>query len=221
MRAFVFIALAILGVGEAPAASPAAFEHYGNIYFRRPDGSSRQITRGGGNGEPTLSPDGHTIAFIHEDSKSNASGENDLTSLWIGDGRNGTVRRLLTPRPNDDPERNLASFRYPVFSLDGGYVYLEADAWATSSAIHQVSLATGRERFIVGGWLHGILRNGPYRGYLVVGEHRYYPAPRSGSYNPDFIVRPDGKEILRIPGTEIDDGRDRLSAWLKMNGWKL
>jgi len=117
--------------------------------------------------------------------------------------------------------------RYVFYSHDGyglGHVrrnsliaraVLEADTEA------EVSLVTGQERFVVGGWIYGILRNGPYRGYLIVGEHRYYPALGSGSYNPDFIIRPDGKEILRIPGTEIDDGRDRLTPWLKMKGWRL
>ena len=222
MRFLLLLSLVAMEVAAAAAAAPpAAFERYGNVYYRSADGSVRQLTRGGNYGEPSLSPNGRTVAFIHEDSKSSAESDNGQTSLWIGDGVGGRVRKLLSPQPNDQPERNLASFGNPVFSLDGGYVYIGADAWATSSAIHQVNLATGRERFVVGGWLHGVLRNGPYRGFLVVGQHRYHPAPKFGSYNPVFILRPDGKEILRIPGTEIDDGRDRLSGWLKMKGWRL
>jgi hypothetical protein len=218
VRSFLLLTAVAL---QATAALPSVFEQYGNIYYRAPDRNIRELTRSGNFGEPTLSPDGHTVAFIHQDSRPRTDGETGLTSLWVGNGLDGKVHKLLAPRPDDKPERNLAFFTHPVFSLDGGYVYVEAEAWATSTAIHQVSLVTGQERFVVGGWIYGILRNGPYRGYLIVGEHRYYPAPGSGSYNPDFIIRPDGKEILRIPGTEIDDGRDRLTPWLKMKGWRL
>lgn len=221
MRPKLLPLLLVLGSSGAAATPPAAYEQYGNIYYRAANGSVRQLTRDGNCGEPSLSPDQHTVAFIHKDTKPSSEGESGQTSLWIGDGVGGKIRRLLSSRPNDQPERNLTTFGNPVFSLDGGYVYIEADAWATSSAIHQVSLSTGQERFIVGGWLDGVLRNGPYRGYLVVGQHKYRPAPKFGSYNSDVVIRPDSKEILRVPGTEIDDGRDRLSPWLKMKGWRL
>lgn len=221
MRPLLVFSLVALEATPLAAARPTAFEQYGNVYYRAANGSVRQLTRGGNFGEPTLSPNGRTVAFIHLDSKASTEGENDQTSLWIGDGVGGAVRTLLRPKSSSKPARDLSSFAHPVFSLDGGYVYIEAEAWATSGAIHQVSLATGQERFVVGGSLHGVLRNGPYRGYLVVNEHRYYPAPKFGSYNPDFVIRPDGEEILRVPGTEIDDRRDRLTPWLKMKGWRF
>ena len=221
MRSSFLLLLAALGATSAAAAPPAAFERYGNVYYRAVDGTVRQLTHGGNYGEPSLSPDERTVAFIREDSKSNVEGESGRTSLWVADGVSGTIRKLLSPNPRDEAERNLESFGNPIFSLDGGYVYVEAEAWATSHAIHQVSVATGKKHFVVGGSLHGILRNGPYRGYLVVNEHRYHPAPEFGSYDPDFIIRPDGKEILRVPGTEMNDGHDRLFDWLRIKGWRL
>lgn len=220
MRALAFLLLAALPV-LASAAPPAALERGGNVYYRAADGSVRQITRDGGYGTPTLSPDGLTLAFVREDRKPDGNDQGGLTSLWIADAATGTVRKLLAGRPNDDPKRDLAWFRDPTFSLDGGFIYFEARAWATSGAIHQVSVATGRERFVVDGWLYGILRNGPYRGHLVVGQHKYHGPPNYGSYNPVSVFRPDGTKVLTVPGSERDDGTESLKRWLKAKGWKV
>lgn len=220
MRALALLLLAALPA-LASAAPPAALQRDGNVYYRAADGGVRQITRDGGYGEPTLSPDGRTLAFVREDRKPDPQDNGGLTSLWIADAATGAARRLLAARPDDDPKRDLSWFRDPVFSLDGGFIYVEARAWATSGAIHQVGLASGRTRFVVDGWLYGILRNGPYRGHLVVGQHKYHGAPDYGSYNPVSVFRPDGTKILTIPGSERDDGEKSLPRWLKSKGWSL
>lgn len=220
VRALAFILLAALPA-LASAAVPAALERGGNVYYRAADGSERQITRDGGYGAPTLSPDGRTLAFVREDEKPDPGGQGGLTSLWIADAATGAARRLLAGRPHDDPKRDLARFRDPAFSLDGGFIYVEAEAWATSGAIHQVEVATGRERFVVDGWLYGVIRNGRYRGHLLVGQHKYHGAPDYGSYNPVSVFRPDGKKILTIPGSELDDGAESLKRWLKSKGWTV
>ena len=214
--AFPFALIAL-----AAAAQPIVLERSGDIYYRAADGAERRLTDGAGYSEARLSPDGRTAVFVHRDKAADANGWGGETSLWIADLPTGRARRLLAPKPDDDVKRDMGSFRNPVFSLDGGYVYVEADAWATSSAIHQVSLATGRERFVVDGWLYGVLRNGPYRGYLVVGQHRYFGPPNYGSYNPVSVVRPDGKVLLRVPGSDKDDGETSLERWLRSKGWTL
>jgi dipeptidyl aminopeptidase/acylaminoacyl peptidase len=220
VRTLAFLLLATLPA-LAAAAPPAALERDGNVYYQAGDGSLRQITRDGGYGAPILSPDGRTIAFVREDRKPDSSDQGGLTSLWIADVATGAARKLLAGRPDDDPKRDLAWFRDPVFSLDGGFVYVEAQAWATSGAIHQIDVATGRERFVVDGWLYGVLRNGRYRGHLVVGQHKYHGAPNYGSYNPVSVFRPDGTKVLTVPGSELDDGTESLPRWLKAKGWTV
>jgi dipeptidyl aminopeptidase/acylaminoacyl peptidase len=163
---------------------------------------------------PVVSPDGRTAAFVRSE-------EGNEPGLWIRELATGRERRLLGPRPSEEPKRNLTALSNPVFSLDGGYIYFEASAWATSSAVHQISLRTGRVRFVTDGSLFGVIRNGRWRGHLVVGQHRYFGPPQYGSYDPVSVIRPDGKVMFRAPGSDEDGGFSSIETWLNANGWRL
>jgi hypothetical protein len=210
---------ACMSTAAVAGQPPGVFERYGNIHYRAADGSTRQLTRDGKNGEPVLAPDGRTVAFIHTDTVGREEGESGLTSLGIADGPTGAVRRLAGPRPHAEPKLNFASFGNPVFSLDGGYVYVDADAWTTSSAVHQVDVATGKRRFVIDGSMLAVIRSGPYRGYLLVQRHIYYGPPNYGSYNPVYVVRPDAKEMFPVPGSDNDYGSRAVAPWLRSKGW--
>jgi hypothetical protein len=115
------------------------------------------------------------------------------------------------PSANNDPKLNLQSLNHPNFSLDGHFIYVLADAWATSAAVHQVNVDTGIERFVIDGNSDAVVRTGPYRGYLLVSRHKYHPAPALGSYDPVDVVRPDGHVEFTVPGTENDDGQGHVA----------
>ena len=220
-RPTAVLVASLLLVAPARAAEPSVAERYGNIQYSSADGSTRTLTQDGNFGEPVLSPDGRTVAFIHLDSKGDpGTAENMATSLWIADGPSGTARKLVGSTSNPEPRLDFTSFQHPIFSLDGGYVYVSADAWATSPAVHQVSVATGSERFVIDGSAMAVIRTGKYRGYLLVSRHMYRPAPEYGSYNPIYVVRPDGKESFIVPGSDQDDGEHSLDRWLDANGYK-
>ncbi|KUR74248.1 hypothetical protein AQZ50_18260 [Novosphingobium sp. Fuku2-ISO-50] len=103
-------------------------------------------------------------------------------------------------------------------SLDGGYVYQQVCHWATSSDIIQVRLLDGKRKEVTPGNSLAVIRNGPYRGYLLVQKHKYNPGPEMGSYDSTWIIKPDGTEILEVPGTR--DGEDApVQAWLQAKGW--
>ena len=72
---------------------------------------------------------------------------------------------------------------------------------------------------VMEGWLYGVLRTGPYRGHLVVGEQpsrRLRGGGAAGS--PVSVVSPSGEVVMRVPGSDKDGG---LAAWLKDRGWVL
>lgn len=151
------------------------------------------------------------------------SGAEDGTgseALILGDTVTGRERRLLTSQYNDDFHLNLTGLANPLFSLDGGYVYFSSsDASPNRNAVHQVSLRSGVVRFIVNGFALKLIRTGPYRGYLLVQTHRYYDRPQGGSYNPVFVIRPDGHVEIMVPGSANDDGELAVEPWLARHGW--
>jgi len=221
MQRMIGLVAATLVFSSAHAAPTAhVAERQGNIVYTDGAGATRTLTTSGGFGEPVLAPDGKTVAFIHVDGPPAEGGDGNLTSLWIGDGATGQSRKLIGPHPASDVHENFASFDGPKFSLDGGFVYVSASAWATSPAVHQVSLATGQEHFVIDGAVTSLVRSGAYRGYLLVQRHMYYPAPKTGSYNPVYVVRPDAKQSFIVPGSDKDDGAKSVAVWLKTHGWQ-
>ena len=209
----------VLALATTAAAAPSVAVVGGDIVYVDAAGARHPLTTGGGYEAPALAPDGHTVAFIHVDGPPQAEDENAPTSLWIADGLKGGAHKLIGHHDASDVKEVFLSYGGPVFSLDGGFVYVTAQAWATSGAVHQVSLATGQERFIIDGGCDAVIRTGPWRGYLLVTRHMYYPAPRDGSYDPTYVVRPDAKQSFMVPGTDKDDGADHVTPWLKKNGW--
>lgn len=172
--------------------------------------------------EGALSPDGQSVAWIRrEDGPGAATGGETspgLTSLHIVDRASHVDRLVLMGAPHDDLKQDLQAMRHPTWSLDGGFVYVMASAWATSDAIHQVNVRTGAHRFVIDGNSLSVIRNGPYRGMLLVSRHLYRDAPEYGSYEPSFVIRPDGHVVLKVPGSDDDDAA--VTAWLKKNGWE-
>jgi hypothetical protein len=86
--------------------------------------------------------------------------------------------------------------------------------------VHQISVRTGVARYVTDGALQGVLRDGPWRGYLVVQQHRYRKNG-DGSYDPYVVVRPDGRQIAVVPGTDGNDPDGPLMAWLKAKRWAV
>ncbi|WP_156681113.1 hypothetical protein [Sphingomonas profundi] len=95
------------------------------------------------------------------------------------------------------------------------YLYQQRCRWVTSDVIVQIRLNDGQRREVGPGNSLAVIRNGPYRGYLLLSRHKYLPG--GGSYDPTFVVRPDGRETLRVPGSEDDE--EAVADWLEQNGW--
>lgn len=167
-------------------------------------------------GQNAVSPDGRWRADVRAD-RAATDDDPGISALWLTDTRTGASRKLFVGRPAEKIEATTATFSDPHWSLDGGFVYINADAWATSSAVHQVEVTTGAERYVIEGGVVGVLRTGPYRGYLLVQQHRYWP--QGGSYDPVSLYQPNGKRILMVPGSDKDSGEGSVDRWLKTRGW--
>jgi hypothetical protein len=166
-----------------------------------------------------VSPDGSLQAFIEQIGKGDEDGSG-AQALKLVNKRTGEKQTLLVSTYNGDHRLNLTGLGTPLFSLEGGYLYINSsDASPYRSAVHQVNLQTGAVRFITGGWAISVIRTGPYRGYLLVQKHLMYEPPRLGTYNPVFVIRPDGYRQMIVPGSENDDGELAVGPWLAKQGW--
>ena len=148
----------------------------------------------------------------------NGSGSQALILYRVN---NNVQRRLLTSKWDGDYSRNLVNLSNPMFSLGGRFVYFSStDASPNSGYVHQFDLKTNAIRAVCSGWGLRVMRTGPYRGYLLVQTHRYYEPPRMGSYNPVYLVRPSGKKIIVVPGSNNDDGELAIDPWLAKMKWR-
>jgi dipeptidyl aminopeptidase/acylaminoacyl peptidase len=215
--AFILVVLLSVPLAVARAGEPSVSAENGNIVYRDSTSETHRITDKGVDSDPVLSPDGTLIAFIRKEGSAVEEGEPDRTALLVFDIGKGSAARVIAPHPAGAVEEAFESIAHPVFSLDGHFVYVLAEAWATSAAVHQVNLRTHTERFVIDGNSLALIRTGPYRGYLLVSRHRYWP--EGGSYNPVYVVRPDAKETFMVPGTQAEDGADHVGEWLRKNGW--
>lgn len=165
------------------------------------------------------SPDGRFAVWINSDGAGLPDGTGSQV-IVLEDRQSNTERRLLVSQFHADRSRNLTNLTNPLFSLDGGFVYFTAsDTSPNSRAVHQINLATGAVRFVVGGHASAVIRTGPYRGYLLVQQHRYRQGPQFGSYNPVYVIRPDGQLEFLVPGSDNDYGELAIQPWLAQRGW--
>ena len=103
-------------------------------------------------------------------------------------------------------------------SLDGGYSYRLVDRYATSAEVVQVRRADGKTRDVIDGNSVSVIRDGPYRGYLLVSRHKY--RGEAGAYDPTDLVRPDGKVSTTLPDCDDDEDASCARPWLDAHGWR-
>jgi dipeptidyl aminopeptidase/acylaminoacyl peptidase len=183
------LACAALLLAAAPASAQTVAADHGGIVLSRPGAAPVQLTAGGTDRDPVLSPDGRRVAFV----RGGGPDGRGPSELWTVDARGGGERRLLAERPSDEPPENLTAFASPAFAPDGRDVYVLATAWATSGAVHAVDLATGRVRYVCPGNSLEVVPRGEYAGHLVVTQHRYFVG--GGSYDWYWLVTPEGGEV--------------------------
>lgn len=158
-------------------------------------------------------------AVIVREGSAAPDGRAEPRAVWVSDVRRDKLcyRKLLSGRRSDNARRNLLGLDHPVFSLDGGLLYVLADAWATSAALHQVDVRTGAERFVIDANSVAVVRTGPHRGLLLVSRHKDTRGPAAPAHDPVDLIRPDGQVVLTIPGGAEHPDRS-VARWLRADG---
>lgn len=219
------VAVVLLCAATPVLAAPPHVSVERGIVCRYADGHRTRLTHSLKDDQPVLSPDGHTVAFIHivKPSPEPDFPDEATTALMAGDCRTGRVRLVLAPtRGNGTMEDIVESFGGPIFSLDGGYVYVSIAPGTDYLIIQQINMGTGRHKFVAAAELESVIRTGPYRGYLLATQHSDIPGETmGGSYYPTYVFRPDGHMMFMLQETLYPKDNDKgVQAWLHKNGWK-
>jgi len=187
--------LVLLLALPAQAKGPSVVEDKGRVVLVDAKGAKRPLTSGAQDSQPSLSPDGKAVVFVRKGSGKkleSAAGEVEANELWWMDIQ-GKPRQLVKPAGSDDPKKFLGGFQAPQFSPDGKTVFFMSAAWATSSAVHKVDVATGKTQFVSAGNTLEIVPHGEHQGKLIVQLHKYFLG--GGTYDWFWLLEPDGKEV--------------------------
>ena len=178
----------------------SVFEKAGNIFLRRADGQTEQLTSSGKDFDPSLSRDGKLVVFIRStpDRPIEVFGlDAHANEIWIVDieGKHPQLilggGKLVPPAFREGYP--VAPIATPQFSLDGRDIYFVSAGGATDAPILKVNVATHQVTEIAWGHTVKVLREGASQGCLVVDKHKYFV--EGGSYDWYWLLSPNGEEI--------------------------
>jgi hypothetical protein len=202
MLAGILLLAAGLAVSAAAEEQPRLWLE-GDLFHEEqyPDVGVRptRLTHGRRVTEYRLSPDRKSIATIE-----NLDGKllyapleevepEEVAILTIATGE----RRVLARSPIADRYTSLFGMR---FSPDGGRLYFHSACAVVAPCVHAVDLGDGSPVKVSGGQILDIIDAGPYRGHLVVQQHRYQT--EGGSFEEAVLLAPDGEEVFDIGSAE-------------------
>ena len=148
--------------------------------------------------QTATSPDGKWIVFVKTvpgPKIETASGDSvEPTELWQKDAKGKNLTLLVKCREAKDRQDVVQGFYDLQFSTDGKLVYFSSPAWAASPAIHAVDTTTGKERFVIDGWLDRVASTED--GDRLIASRRQYDD--IGVYHDVFMVTPEGKLVGRL-----------------------
>lgn len=152
--------------------------------------------------EHVSAPGGKLVYYILSDKNKkgteNYEGGEQISSRNLTTGEEAV---LLHAKPNANPKDTLYGFSNLKLSQDSKTLYFETAAWATSSAIHSLDIATKKTSYITSGALVCIVSGGEYQGGLIIQQHRYFV--QGGSYDSLYLFDPKGKEIGLVAGENV------------------
>jgi hypothetical protein len=169
------------------------------------DAKISQLTKDAKLIDLTESPDRKWIVFVKKSNYTIPSncfyfsekGE-QADEIWIVDTKKITKKILVAPHFSCKNVSNVIIDPHNLrFSPDSKTLFFETSAWVTSGAIHAVDIDGNHLRFVTDGSELRVVQSGPYKGDIIVSQHRYRFKGDTplGSYNSDWLFTPTGKQI--------------------------
>jgi len=162
--------------------------------------------------DKVASPNGQWRVFLFGQPASPNRPRDD--TLWL---QSETTFELtcLFGRECGIPDHQAWDLSTPTFDDQSAEVYFSAaPADGDTPGIFAAAVTEPRVRSVSEGVSVTIVRNGPYRGDLLVerGDTRL---------TADFLIHPDGREVMEIPSAGPQaNGEESSEAWLNAHGWQ-
>lgn len=127
-------------------------------------------------------------------------GEQPITNIIKLDLKNNNKTTLLKGCDKPSFRSDGCFYSNPILLNDNRTLYYQKDQWVVTDGIYKLDLITLENKFITDGNKFQIINDGKYKNYLVVNKHKYFKG--GGSYDNDFLISPDGKEMFTITNPE-------------------
>ncbi|KGN02440.1 hypothetical protein Z969_04995 [Clostridium novyi A str. 4570] len=127
----------------------------------------------------------------------------DNNELWVKYS-NGKEKLLVTCNYEIDCMNSIKGIYNPQFSLDKKTIYFMCCGTGTvTDWVKKVDIDSGNVQFFCFGNDFEVIKDGKYKGKLLVIKHKYRGYPMYGSYEGVCVVDEYGNEILSL-GEEFD-----------------
>lgn len=164
-----------------------------------------ELTYSGVAHDPVLSSNQRWLAFVIRSKNIipascafSLTKTNYADEIWIINLKTMCKKLLVAGNLDcDHPTKVIIDPHNLQFSPDNKTLYFATSAWATSGAVHAINVDGKNLRFVTDGNAYRVVKNGLYKGDLIVNQHRYRfkgDMPL-GSYNWDWLFTPQGKQI--------------------------
>jgi len=212
MKLATVIASAAVVIGQPAGAQVLGVQvRSGDVYVQE-SGGLRKLTQDGQNTAAVKSRDGSLIAFIHKEGERDSE---EMNSIFFCVVSARSCNRIVLPRDDQEPKNNLTGITDPQFSYQAGVqpsgtvvgsLFFMTSAWATSGAIHRVTLGPNPTvTFVTDANGYTVVPSGRFAGALQVSQHRY-AKEGEGSCELNSIMDPNtGKRLTILPSPECRD----------------
>lgn len=140
------------------------------------------------------------IEEINPFNKKIEEGKQYITNIVKLDLTNNNKVTLLNGCSKPSYRGDGCVYSNPILINDDTTLYYQKDQWIVTDGIYKLDLVTLENKFITDGNEFKIINEGKYKNFLVVNKHKYLKD--GGSYDSNFLISPEGKEISAVTSPE-------------------
>jgi hypothetical protein len=168
--------------------------------------------------QPAVSPDGRKVAYVRAAGKRQEFDDPQPSEVVITEVSTGRSR-VIVPSGVGTKLESVPVVRV-TFAEDGRHLFAERTFPGTYHTIHEIDLTNSETRRLPPtGADIAVLRDGPWRGDLIMEVHTCYSS-HSGCDYAVHVVTAEGKLLYAVPHKPWADGASELQHWLVKRKWR-